>query len=49
MQALIAIAHSLYADEAFGVQIEQSAYALDFPTIDLCLSPFPWARFPRVG
>lgn len=45
--ALIAIARPLYAGEEFGVDLEQSAYALDSTTIDLCLSLFPWARFRK--
>jgi hypothetical protein len=44
-QWLIARARRLYADESFGVELEQTAYALDSTTIDLCLSLFPWARF----
>jgi IS4 transposase len=35
----------LYADEPIGVELEQTVYALDSTTIDLCLSLFPWARF----
>ena len=46
-QILIAIARPLYADEPMGVQLDQSLYALDSTTIDLCLSLFPWARFRR--
>ena len=30
-----------------GVELDQSLYALDSSTIDLCLSLFPWARFRR--
>src|SRR6266513_1729008 len=30
-----------------GVDLEQSLYALDSTTIDLCLSLFPWARFRK--
>ena len=45
--ALIAIARPLYAGEDFGVELEQSAYALDSSTIDLCLTLFPWARFRK--
>ena len=30
-----------------GVDLEQSLYALDSTTIDLCLSVFPWARFRK--
>jgi hypothetical protein len=46
-QALIATARRLYAREAMGVDLEQSLYALDSTTIDLCLALFPWARFRR--
>jgi IS4 transposase len=42
---LIGMARQLYADEDFGLQITQAAYALDSTTIDLCLSLFPWASF----
>jgi len=44
-QALIRIARPLYAQDAFGVDLEQTVYALDSTTIDLCLSLFPWAHF----
>jgi transposase len=44
-QLLIARARRLYASESFGVALEQTVYALDSTTIDLCLSLFPWARF----
>jgi hypothetical protein len=30
-----------------GVDLEQSLYALDSTTIDLCLSVSPWARFRK--
>jgi hypothetical protein len=46
-QVLIATARPLYAAEPMGVDLEQSLYALDSTTIDLCLSLFPWARFRR--
>src|SRR5487761_2047448 len=42
---LIARARRLYASEPFGVELEQTVYALDSTTIDLCLSLFAWARF----
>ena len=42
---LIGMARELYANEDFGLQITQAAYALDSTTIDLCLSLFPWASF----
>ena len=44
-QSLIAIARPLYADDAFGVDLKNTVYALDTTTIDLCLSVFPWALF----
>jgi len=44
-QVLIAQARKLYADEAFGVELAETVYALDATTIDLCLSMFPWAPF----
>lgn len=44
-QHLIAIARSLYANESFGVQLDETVYALDSTTIDLCLSLCPWAPF----
>lgn len=46
-QVLIAQASELYADEGFGVELKEAAYALDSTTIDLCLSLFPWAKFRR--
>ena len=46
-QVLIGRARKLYADEPLGAELEQTAYALDSTTIDLCLSLFPWARFRR--
>lgn len=42
---LIGRARRLYANDSFGVELNQTAYALDSTTIDLCLSLFPWARF----
>ncbi len=44
-QALIGIARPLHSSEALAVDLEQTLYALDATTIDLCLSLFPWARF----
>ena len=46
-QVLIAQARALYAGEDFGVELDNTVYALDASTIDLCLSLFPWARFRR--
>ena len=44
-QILIGRARVLYAQEPMGVELDQTVYALDSTTIDLCLSLFPWARF----
>lgn len=46
-QVLIARARGLYVDQPLGIALENSAYALDSTTIDLCLSLFPWAPFRR--
>jgi hypothetical protein len=42
-QALIQIARRLYVEDDFGVDLDNTTYALDASTIDLCLSLFPWA------
>lgn len=42
---LIRRARVLYAKDALAVDLEETAYALDSTTIDLCLSLFPWTRF----
>ncbi len=44
-QSLIGTARRLYSDEAFGLDLKDTVYALDATTIDLCLSVFPWAPF----
>ena len=44
-QALIHIARKLYMDDDFGIELNNTVYALDATTIDLCLSVFPWAHF----
>jgi len=44
-QCLIVQARRLYAGDSFGIELENTAYALDSTTIDLCLSLFPWALF----
>jgi len=44
-QGLIGIARRLYLQEPFGVDLQETVYALDATTIDLCLSVFPWAVF----
>lgn len=46
-QYLIQIARKLYANDKFDLELQDTAYALDSTTIDLCLSMFPWARFRR--
>src|SRR6202171_5297192 len=46
-QVLVGIARPLYASDPIGVEIDQSLYALDSTTIDLCLALFPWARFRK--
>jgi len=46
-QSLISIARPLYANEPFGVDLQNTVYALDTTTIDLSLSVFPWAPFQQ--
>lgn len=46
-QVLIRIAGPLYMHDPMGVELDQSLYALDSTTIDLCLALFPWAKFRR--
>jgi Domain of unknown function (DUF4372)/Transposase DDE domain len=46
-QTLVGTARILYARDPLGVDLDQSLYALDSTTIDLCLSLFPWAKFRR--
>jgi len=43
--ALIVEARRLYAGDAFGVDLDNTVYALDTTTIDLSLKVFPWAHF----
>ncbi len=43
--SLIHVARQLYAGDTFGAELENTAYAFDTTTINLCLSLFPWARF----
>jgi hypothetical protein len=43
--SLIEVARKLYAKDGFGVELSNTAYALDSTIIDVCLSLFPWARF----
>ena len=44
---LINTARNLYSGDDFGVELDETVYALDSSTIDLCLSLFPWARFRK--
>ena len=44
-QSLIQTARRLYAGEDLGLELDNTVYALDASTIDLCLSVFPWAHF----
>ena len=46
-QVLIHTARDLYLYEPFGMELENTVYALDATTIDLCLSLFPWAYFRK--
>jgi len=46
-QVLIHTARGLYKHDEFAVELDQTVYALDSSTIDLCLSLFPWAHFRR--
>jgi transposase len=43
----IGIARPLHVEDPIGVDLDQSLYALDSTTIDLCLSLFPWAKFRK--
>jgi IS4 transposase len=44
---MIGHARTLYASDALGMELQQTVYAFDSTTIDLCLSLFPWATFRR--
>jgi hypothetical protein len=44
---LIQEARELYANDDFGLELDETVYALDASTIDLCLSSFPWAKFRK--
>jgi hypothetical protein len=46
-QVLITMARRLYSNQALVAQLDQTVYALDSTTIDLCLSLFPWAPFQK--
>jgi hypothetical protein len=42
---LIRRARKLYCNDRFGIDLDNTVYALDATTIDLCLALFPWAPF----
>jgi len=44
---LIHRARELYSNDSFGIDLDNTVYALDSTTIDLCLALFPWARFRK--
>jgi hypothetical protein len=44
-QSLISTARTLYANEPFALELQQTVYALDATTIKLCLSLCPWSHF----
>jgi hypothetical protein len=46
-QLLIRRARALYGKEPIGAELNETVYALDSTTIDLCLNLFPWAHFRR--
>jgi hypothetical protein len=46
-QVLIHQARDLYSHDDFGLELDETVYALDSTTIDLCLSLFPWATFRK--
>ena len=46
-QVLIGEARKLYSNDNFGIELDNTVYALDASTIDLCLSMFPWAKFRK--
>jgi hypothetical protein len=46
-QSLIVTARNLYGSDQFIEDLNETVYALDSTTIDLCLSMFPWANFRK--
>ena len=42
---LIRRVRKLYCNDSFGIDLDNTVYALDATTMDLCLSLFPWAPF----
>lgn len=45
--SLIATARELYIGDSFGIDLQQTVYAMDSTMIDLCLSLFPWAKYRK--
>ena len=46
-QMLISTARELYVGDNFGIDLDQTVYALDATMIDLCISLFPWASYKK--
>jgi len=46
-RSLIATARDLYREDSFLEELDETIYALDATTIDICLSVFPWAAFRK--
>lgn len=46
-QSMIQTARKLYLNDDFALELDNTVYALDATTIDLCLSMFPWANFRK--
>ncbi len=46
-QILIGVARPLYVNDDFGVELNETVYALDSSTIELSLSIFPWAKYQK--
>jgi|SRR5579875_2947975 len=44
-QILIRTARELYHHDPLGIGLDETVYAFDSTTIDLCLTLFPWAQF----
>jgi len=44
---LIQTARKMYVGDDFALELENTVFALDATTIDLCLSMFPWAKFRK--
>jgi hypothetical protein len=46
-QILISDARRLYTGEELDLALQQTVYALDSSTIELCVSLFPWSRYQK--